>query len=86
MFIDLVGYAGAALVLIAYGLTASGRWPATGALAAVSNLAAGAALALNGLHHGAMLSVVVNGVWSLIGLSALLRLVVSLRRNRNHEA
>ena len=68
--IDLVGFAGAAIVLAAYALTNARSIRATPKTLALMNLGAGA-LALNGLVHHAWPSMVVNTVWFVIAAITL---------------
>jgi hypothetical protein len=69
--IDLIGFAGAIVVLAAYALANARSVWVTPKTLAVMNLGAGAALAVNGLVHQAWPSVVVNTVWSVIAAVAL---------------
>jgi hypothetical protein len=73
MWWDVIGYSGALLVVVAYFLAAAGVWSASGTRSAAANVLAGVALAVNGLYHGAMPSVLLNTVWAAIGVGALLR-------------
>ena len=80
--IDLVGFAGAVVVLAAFALTNTRSVRVTPTTLAVMNLGAGA-LALNGLVHQAWPSTVVNAVWFVIAAIALGRDVVPrLARSR----
>ena len=69
--IDLIGFAGAGVVLAAYALTNARSFRVTPKTLAGMNLGAGAALALNGLVHHAWPSTVVNTVWFVIAAVAL---------------
>lgn len=73
MIIDLIGYAGAAVVLAAYALTNLRRVRVAPRTLAMMNLGAGLALALNGLVHQAWPSTVVNTVWFAIAVITLSR-------------
>lgn len=68
--IDLVGFAGAAVVLGAFALSNARSARVTPKTLAVMNLGAGA-LALNGLVHHAWPSTVVNTIWFGIAVVAL---------------
>jgi len=80
--IDLIGFAGAILVLAAFALSNTRSVRVTPRALAVMNLGAGATLALNGLVHHAWPSTVVNTVWFVIAAVALGRAAVS-RSERN---
>ena len=81
--IDLIGFAGAILVLAAFALSNTRSVRVTPRALAVMNLGAGAALALNGLVHHAWPSTVVNTVWFVIAVVALGRAAVpGVKRNR----
>lgn len=71
--ITVVGWVGAALLLIAYGLTSAGRLPPGGGRFQSLNLAGALALTLNSGYHGAWPSVALNIVWIVIGAVALVR-------------
>lgn len=72
-FIDMAGWAGAALLLLAYGLVSNRRLAGDSARFQLLNLSGGVLLAANSAYHGALPSVAVNAVWIVIGLTALLR-------------
>lgn len=71
--IDILGWAGAALLLVAYGMVAGGRLGGESAVFHGLNLAGGAALAANSAFHGAWPSAALNIVWLGIGAWALTR-------------
>lgn len=71
--IDLMGWLGAALLLLAYGLVSNRRLAGDSARFQLLNLSGGVMLAINSGYHGALPSVAVNAVWIVIGLAALLR-------------
>jgi hypothetical protein len=75
MFVEVIGWAGALLVLAAYLGVSSGRL--TGGSVAFQGMnAPGAAFfVLNTWWHGAMPSMVLNIIWSGIGFGALWRIV-----------
>ena len=80
--IDLIGFAGAAVMLAAYALTNARSVRVTPRTLVVMNLGAGVALALNGLVHHAWPSTVVNAVWFMIAAVALGRSAGSARGSR----
>jgi hypothetical protein len=73
LVINVVGWVGAGLLLLAYGLTSTGRLPPEGWRFQVLNLAGAAALTLNSAYYGAWPSAALNIVWIGIGLFALSR-------------
>jgi len=78
--ITVVGWAGAAALLVAYGLTSTGRLPPEGAKFQSLNLAGAGALTVNSAYHGAWPSAALNIVWIVIGAFALVR---GVRRGNN---
>ena len=68
--IDLLGFAGAAVVLAAFGLSSARSVRVSSKTLAGMNLGAGA-LALHGLLHQAWPSAFVNTVWFVIAVIAL---------------
>src|SRR5688572_8212376 len=73
ILVDILGWAGAASLLLAYGLTSAGRLPSEGARFQLLNLFGALALATNSAYHGAWPSAGLNVVWIAIGLAALAR-------------
>jgi hypothetical protein len=71
--IDLMGWIGAVLLLLAYALVSSRRLAGDSVRFQLLNLSGGLLLAANSAYHGALPSVAVNAVWIVIGLAALLR-------------
>ncbi len=70
VLVEIVGWAGAAVLLLAYGLLATRRL-SDGATYHALNLTGAAGLGLNGAYHGAVPSVALNVVWVGLGLVAL---------------
>lgn len=68
--VEAVGWFGAGLLLLAYGLLSTGRLAAGRAYQAL-NLAGSVALAINAIAHRALPSAAVNIVWLVIGVAAL---------------
>jgi NADH:ubiquinone oxidoreductase subunit 6 (subunit J) len=73
LLVTVVGWIGAALLLIAYGLTSTGRLAPQGVRFQALNLAGAAALTLNSGYHSAWPSAALNIVWIVIGAFALAR-------------
>ena len=79
--IEIVGWVGAGMLVLAYGLLSSGRLNA-GFGYQVLNLAGSAGLTVNALVHSAFPSATLNVIWVVIGISALRALH---RRNRTPQ-
>ena len=71
--IDIGGWIGAVALLSAYALVSNRRLAGDSIRFQSLNVIGSVLLALNSGYHGAMPSVVVNGVWILIGAVALIR-------------
>jgi hypothetical protein len=71
--ITVVGWLGAALLLLAYGMTSAGRLPPEGVRFQTLNLVGALTLTVNSGYHGAWPSAALNIVWIGIGLVALVR-------------
>jgi hypothetical protein len=70
--IDILGWIGAALLLLAYALVSNRKLAGDSARFQLLNLSGGVLLAANSAYHGALPSVAVNAIWIVIGLAALL--------------
>ncbi len=81
--IQLIGWVGAVLLLLAYGRLTAGKIDATGLPYLIINLIASAALGLSTATAHAWPSTTVNGLWLIIGLVPLTR---SLRARRSRSA
>jgi hypothetical protein len=73
ILIETMGWVGAALLLIAYGLVSSKRLDSAGLTYQSVNILGGILLAVNSGVRGALPSVAVNVVWIVIGLVAVVR-------------
>lgn len=71
--IGIVGWVGAALILLAYALVSAGRVGGASTAYQWINIAGSAGLAVNSAWNGAMPSVALNVIWLGIGVAALLR-------------
>jgi hypothetical protein len=80
--IQLIGWVGAALLLLAYGLLTSGKLDATGSTYLSVNFGASIALGLSTAAAHAWPSTTVNALWLVIGIVPLLR-ALRLRAQRN---
>ncbi len=79
---DLVGWAGAAALLLAYALVTRNPTQATGRGYLALNLAGSTGLAANGAAHTAWPSTVLNLLWLAIALIAFAR----RRSTTDHDA
>ncbi len=70
--IDIGGWIGAVALLLAYALVSNRRLAGDSIRFQTLNVIGSVLLALNSGYHGAMPSVVVNGVWIIIGAVALI--------------
>lgn len=69
--IEVIGWAGALLILLAYVLVTLGRLTGRSLLFQVMNLLGAAGIAVNGWWHGALPSATLNIVWMLFAAGAL---------------
>jgi hypothetical protein len=74
LLIEIVGWLGAMLILLAYGLVSAGRLDARGAMFQWMNLVGAAGFVANSGYHGAWPSTVLNIVWIGIAAASLVRL------------
>jgi drug/metabolite transporter (DMT)-like permease len=73
MIVELVGTAGACLLLLAYFLSSTGRIAADSTPGNLLNLCGAAMLGVNAVAHSAMPPAALNLVWAVIALVALFR-------------
>lgn len=72
--IEVAGWTGAALILIAYLLLSMGRLTGQSAVYQWMNVFGAAGFTINGWWHGALPSAALNVIWMLIGGVALWRI------------
>lgn len=72
--IEIIGWAGAALILAAYALLSSGRMRAASVSYQLMNVLGAAGFVINSGWNGALPSAAMNVVWMGIGVSALVQL------------
>jgi hypothetical protein len=72
--VEIVGWAGAVLILLAYLLLSAGRLTGDSRVYQWMNVGGGAGFVVNGWWHGALPSASVNVIWVLIGAVALWRI------------
>ncbi len=74
-----VGWAGAVVLLLGYFQVSRGRLPGDGTGFQVASVTGSVGLGLEAVDGGVWPAVVVNGLWTVIGTTALIR---ALRRRR----
>ncbi|MFN3943779.1 MAG: CBU_0592 family membrane protein [Allosphingosinicella sp.] len=79
ILVEIAGWTGASLILLAYLLLSMGRLNGQSPLYQAMNVLGAAGFIVNGWYHGAVPSAALNVVWMLIGGFALWRIV---RRKR----
>ncbi len=75
ILMDLVGWAGAATLLIAYLLVSSGKVSAKTVLYQNLNIFGSFCLIINTYYYGTMSLVFLNTMWALIGLYSLTAII-----------
>jgi len=75
--VEIIGWAGALLLLLAYLFLSSGRLTGQSLLYQGMNVAGAAGFIVNGWWHGALPSTMLNVIWLLIGVIASWRIVKS---------
>lgn len=73
LIVNVLGWAGMALLIGAYALVTAGRIHGTGLAFQLMNLFGGAFLMVNSAYYGAWPSAVLNLVWVVIGTVGLVR-------------
>jgi hypothetical protein len=73
LVVNVLGWAGAAALLLAYALVSTGRLPPESARFQMTNIAGALALMVNSTYFGALPSAFLNVVWIAIGIVALVR-------------
>lgn len=81
--IDIMGWLGALALLLPYYLVSIGRIEGNSIVYQLSNLIGSLLLVVNSFYYGALPSVIVNLVWTAIGLTMLARYK---KKERNSEA
>ena len=80
--VEIVGWAGAVLILLAYLLLSAGRLTGQSLVYQGMNVVGAAGFVVNGWWHGAMPSATLNILWLMIGVFASVRIVTRRRRQR----
>ena len=73
--VEVVGWAGAALILLAYLLLSAGRLTGQSLVYQGMNVVGAAGFVINGWWHGAIPSAALNVLWLLIGAFASWRIM-----------
>ena len=73
---EVVGWTGAVLILLAYLLLSAGRLTGQSTLYQAMNVVGAAGFTINGWWHGAIPSATLNVIWLLIGVWALWRIKI----------
>ena len=73
--VEIVGWAGATLILLAYLLLSAGKLTGHSIVYQAMNVVGAAGFIVNGWWHGALPSAVLNIIWMLIGTIALWRIL-----------
>ncbi|WP_294077556.1 hypothetical protein [Sphingomonas sp.] len=81
-WVDVVGWAGAGLVLVAYALLSAGRVDGRGAAYQLMNVFGAIGMLINGYVRGALPSAALNLIWMGIGIYVLARGRAGLVRER----
>jgi hypothetical protein len=78
--VEVVGWAGAALILLAYLLLSAGKLTGHSLLYQGMNVVGAAGFIVNGWWHGALPSATLNVLWLMIGLFASIRILKRRKR------
>jgi len=82
--VEVAGWAGATLILLAYLLLSAGRLTGQSLLYQGMNVVGAAGFVVNGWWHGALPSAALNVLWFMIGAFASIR-ILQRRRERRVE-
>ena len=78
--VEIAGWAGAALILLAYLLLSAGRLTGQSLTYQAMNVVGAAGFIVNGWWHGAMPSATLNVLWLMIGLFASIQILQRRQR------
>ena len=73
LWVDVVGWIGAGLVVLAYGLLSAGKLDAKGVVYQLMNVLGAVGMLINGYVRGALPSAALNLIWMGIGIYVLVR-------------
>ncbi len=74
VFVEIAGWSGATLILLAYLLLSIGRLTGQSMVYQAMNVVGAAGFIVNGWWHGALPSATLNVIWMMIGGLALWRI------------
>jgi hypothetical protein len=74
LLIEVIGWAGAALILVAYGMLSAGKLSGRSVSYQVMNVVGATGFVINSGYNGAIPSAALNVIWVGIGLFALARI------------
>ena len=80
--VEVAGWGGAILILLAYLLLSTGKLTAYSIAYQGMNVVGAAGFIVNGWWHGALPSATLNVLWMMIGLFAAIRIVKRRRSGR----
>jgi len=80
MAVEIVGWAGAVLILLAYLLLSAGKMTGSSLSYQGMNVVGAAGFVVNGWWHGALPSATLNVLWLMIGLFASIRILKRRKR------
>jgi hypothetical protein len=80
LIIEAIGWLAALLILVAYLLLSLGKLDGRSPLYQCMNVAGAIGMIINSGWNGAIPSTVLNAIWAIIGLYALVRIRVRLHR------
>jgi hypothetical protein len=83
--VEVAGWTGATLILLAYLLLSAGKLTGQSRLYQWMNVVGAAGFVINGWWHGAKPSAALNVLWFLIGAVALMRLARKARSQATPE-
>lgn len=86
LLIEVVGWLGAGMLVLAYGLVSYGYVRSSGVIYQSLNLLGSVFLIINTAWHGAWPSSALNVVWAVIAVGVLTRMAWSLRRSRTSQS
>jgi hypothetical protein len=82
LFIEVVGWIAALLILVAYGLLSAGKMTGKSVVYQLMNVVGAVGFVINTGYHGAIPSAVLNVIWVGIGIAALVRIRASQGVNK----
>ncbi|AWS41860.1 hypothetical protein DKM19_11325 [Streptosporangium sp. 'caverna'] len=82
LFVNLLGWVGAGIMLYGYAMVSTSRMAGDGMPYQAINLAGSIALMINSAHHSAWPSTILNVVWGVIGVVAVVRMAAARSREK----